>query len=67
MLCERVMQLLKTYGRVLTEPLFITKPGEKGKVYVEGLRERLIQLLKTYGRALAESVFITNPGEKDKR
>ena len=39
-LYERLIQLLKNYGRVLTEPVFITKPGEKGKVYEEGHRIR---------------------------
>ena len=30
-LYERLKQMLKTYIRVLTEPVFITKPGEIGK------------------------------------
>ena len=34
---KRRLQLLKTYGKVLTEPVFITKPAEKGKVYQGGL------------------------------
>ena len=33
---ERLIHLLKTYDRVLTERVFITRPGEKGKDYVEG-------------------------------
>ena len=48
--------------------IFITKPGEKRKVYVgtqdSVLYERLIQLLKTYGRVLTEPVFITKSWEK---